>query len=74
MTGATEKVAVLKEEAADHGYRKFTMTYPSGKTFTRYLSPENINQDNDLRNEMCNWAEERGFMVRLDMDGVIIGE
>lgn len=69
-----EKVAVLKESAAGDGYRKFKMTYPSGKTFTRYLSPENINQDHDLRCEMCNWAEDRGFEVYLDMDGVIVGK
>ena len=61
-----EKRAVLTEEGAAHGYRKFTMTYsPSGKTFTRYLSPENINQDNDLRNEMAAWAEDRGYIVEV---------
>ena len=59
-----KQVAILTEKMVEHGYIKFTMTYPSGKTFTKYLAPENINQDHDLRNEMMAWAEERGFEVR----------
>jgi len=59
----TEKVAKFSEKKVEHGYIKFTMTYPSGKVFTKYLSPENINQDHDLRNEMMAWAEDRGFVV-----------
>lgn len=66
-----EKKAILKREAVEKGYRKFTMTYPSGKTFTRYLSPEDRNQDHDLVVEMCRWAEEKGFTVYEDLEGVI---
>lgn len=58
-----KKTAVFKQGPAESGYTKFEMTYPSGKTFTRYLSPENINQDHDLRNEMIGWAEDKGFIV-----------
>lgn len=61
---AEEKVAIFTEKMVEKGYVKFEITYPSGKTFTKYLSPENINQDHDLRNEMMAWAEERGFEVR----------
>lgn len=68
------KIAVLKQEVIEHGYIKFTMTYPSGKTFSRQLDPGSINEDNDLRNSMCAWAEERGFEVHLDLEGAIIGE
>jgi len=60
-----EKRAILTEESAPHAYRKFTMTYSSGKTYTRYLSPENINQDQDLRGEMAAWAEDRGYVVEV---------
>jgi len=58
-----EKKAYFKEGVVENGYRKFEMRYPSGKVFTRYLSPENINQDADLRKEMVGWAEDRGFVV-----------
>ena len=69
----SEKKVVLKREV-EKGYFKFTMTYPSGKTFTRYLSPENRNEDHDLTVEMCRWAEEKGFTVYEDLEGVIFGE
>jgi len=63
-----EKKAVLRQKVVEHGYIKFTMTYPAtGKTFTKYLAPENINRDHDTRNAMCAWAEERGFTVYLDL-------
>ena len=68
-----EKVAVLKQEVVEHGYIKFTMTYPSGKIYTRYLSPENVNKDNDLRNEMCAWAEKHGFTVHVDLGNAVRG-
>lgn len=67
----SEKKAVFKREVVEKGYLKFTVTYPSGKTFTRYLSPENRNQDHDLAVEMCRWAEDRGFTVYEDLDGII---
>lgn len=59
-----KKVATLKEEIISGGYIKFTMTYSTGGEFARYLAPENINQDHDLRNEMTAWAQERGFLVK----------
>ena len=59
-----EKVAILKEEKIKGGYIKFTMAYSTGGERRRYLAPENINQDHDLRNEMTAWAEKRGFLVR----------
>ena len=65
-----QKTAVLTHEIVEHGYSKYTMTYPSGKTFTRYLSPESINQDHDLRNEMARWAEDRGFAVVFDFNAI----
>ena len=68
------KKAILKQEVVEKGYFKFTMTYPSGKTFTRYLSPENRNEDHDLTVEMCRWAEEKGFIVYEDLEGVIYGD
>jgi hypothetical protein len=58
-----KKKAYFKESVVEGGYRKFEMRYPSGKVFTQYLSPENINQDADLRKEMVGWAEDRGFVV-----------
>ena len=61
---AEKKVAIFTEKMVEHGYIKFEMTYPSGKTFTKYLAPGDINQDHDLRNEMMAWAEDRGFEVR----------
>lgn len=61
---AEQKVAVFTEKMVEKGYIKFEITYPSGKTFTKYLEPGDINQDHDLRNEMMAWAEERGFEVR----------
>jgi len=68
-----EKVAIFRESAAEHGYRKFEMEYPSGRVFTKYLSPENINQDADLRKQMIGWAEHRGFEV-IDQTEYIIGD
>jgi len=67
------KVAVLTQEVVEHGYEKFTMTYPSGKTFVRYLSPGDINEDNDLRNRMCAWAEDRGFEVHVNWGNTVFG-
>jgi len=67
----SEKRAVLKRDVVEKGYFKFTMTYPSGKEFTKYLSPENRNQDHDLVVEMCRFADERGFTVYEDTDGII---
>ena len=57
------KIAILVVEPVEHGYQKNTMHYPSGKTYTEYLSPENINRQHDLRNQMAAWAEDRGFVV-----------
>jgi len=68
-----EKIAVLRQSVVEHGYTKFEITYPGGKTYTRYLSPENINRDNDLRNEMCAWAEKKGFTVRVDLGNAVRG-
>ena len=68
-----EKTAVLTEKVVEHGYTRFTMAYPSGKQFVRYLSPENINQDHDLRNEMTAWAEEQGFKVVYDDTNLVYG-
>lgn len=70
----SKKKVVLKREVVEKGYFKFTMTYPSGKTFTRYLSPESRNQDHDLVVGICRWAEEKGFTVYEDTDGIIFGE
>lgn len=59
-----QKKATLREEMISGGYVKFTMTYSTtGGEYVRYLAPENINQDHDLRNEMTAWAQERGFLV-----------
>lgn len=63
MAKQNEKVAIFSEKKVEHGYIKFEIMYPSGKTFTKYLAPEDINQDHDLRNELMTWAEERGFVV-----------
>ena len=70
----SKRAAVLKQEGVAHGYEKFTMTYPSGKTYTQYLDPGAINEDNDLRNRMCAWAEDRGFEVHLDLGNVVFGD
>ena len=49
-----EKTATFKEESVANGYFSFTMTYPSGKTYTQYLAPENyLSQAHDLINRMC---------------------
>ena len=64
-----KKIATLKEEM-DRGMTKLTMTYPSGKTFTRWTSEDSVN----LRREMTRWAEERGFKVKFDWTGVVLGE
>lgn len=61
---AEGKVAILKEEMIKGGYVKFTLTYSTGGEYVRYLAPENINQDHDLRNDMTAWAQEQGFLVR----------
>ena len=67
-----EKRATLTHKNVEHGYSKYTMTYePSGKTFTRYLAPENRNQDHDLRNEMSQWAEARGYTVYWNLGGTV---
>jgi hypothetical protein len=64
-----KKVAVLKQEM-DQGFTKLTMTYPSGKTFTRWTENDPVN----LRREMERWAEERGFIVKFDFTGVVFGK
>ena len=70
MAEQNEKVAIFREKMVEHGYIKFEITYPSGKTFTKYLAPGDINQDHDLRNEIMAWAEERGFVVYDKSDSI----
>lgn len=70
MAEQNEKVAIFREKMVEHGYIKFEITYPSGKAFTKYLAPGDINQDHDLRNEMMAWAEERGFVVYDKSDSI----
>lgn len=60
------KRASLTETVVENGYTEFIIEYSTGGKHTRYLSPENINQDHDLRNEMADWAEQRGFLVTFD--------
>ena len=59
------KRAALTSTIVENGYTEFIIEYSTGGTHKRYLSPENINQDHDLRNEMAAWAEDRGFTVTL---------
>ena len=65
-----QKTATFKIEPAEHGYTKFSITYPSGKTHTRYLPPDAHEGDaHELRSEIMCWAEERGYLVIDDTGG-----
>ena len=63
---------VIKETAElSAGLTKFVATWPSGKTFTKYVD---MGDDVNERRRQERFAKERGYEVKWDMKGTIEGD
>ena len=69
------KGTVVIKETADGcmvaGLTRFTATWPSGKVFEKYVDMGDAVNER-VRQE--RFAEERGYEVEWDMEGVIFGD
>ena len=65
---------IIKEDGKGcigQGLTRFTVTWPSGKVFTKFIdSGDAVNE----RVRQARFAEERGYEVEYDEEGVVYGE
>ena len=68
-------IVVIKEDAKEGalgaGLTRFSTTWPSGKTFKKFVDQgDAVNE----RVRQQRFAEERGYEVEWDEEGVIFGD